>query len=81
MYSIALEALDISHSKDDAKRCDILMAVAGAQQELSDVAGAQESLRQAAEIAQRSGTGRALPISCSPPRCFIGPRQVCLTAS
>ena len=55
MHSIALEALDMSHSKDDAKRCDILMAVAGAQQELSDVAGAQESLCQAAEIAQRSG--------------------------
>ena len=31
------------------------MAVAGAQQELSDVAGAQESLCQAAEIAQRLG--------------------------
>ncbi len=55
MHSIALEALDLSHHSDDAKRCEILIALAEAQQQTNDVAGAQESLYEAAEIAQRLG--------------------------
>ncbi len=55
MHSIALEALDLSHHSDDTRRCDILIALAEAQQQANDVAGAQESLYEAAEIAQRLG--------------------------
>ena len=55
MHSIALEALDISHHSDDTKRCEILIALAEAQQQANDVAAAQESLYEAAEIAQRLG--------------------------
>ena len=54
MHSIALEALDSSHDTDDSTRGNILMALAEAQKQASDIAGAQESLYQAAEIAQRS---------------------------
>jgi len=55
MYSIALEALDLSDHSDEARRCDILIALAEAQQHADDVPGAQESLYHAAEIAQRLG--------------------------
>ena len=55
MYSIALEALDLSDHSDEARRCDILIALAEAQQHADDVPGAQESLYHAAGIAQRLG--------------------------
>ena len=55
MHSIALEALDLSHHSDDTKHCEILIALAEAQQQTNDVAAAQESLYEAAEIAQRLG--------------------------
>jgi tetratricopeptide (TPR) repeat protein len=60
MYSIALEALDLSSHSDEPRRCDILMALAQAQQHAGDIAAAQESLYHAAEIAQRSGDWRRL---------------------
>jgi hypothetical protein len=55
MYSIALEALDLSEHSDEPRRCDILTRLADAQQRADDIPAAQESLYQAAEIAQRLG--------------------------
>jgi len=55
MYSIALEALDLSGHSDERRRCDILIALAEAEKHAGDIPAAQESLHHAAEIAQRLG--------------------------
>jgi tetratricopeptide (TPR) repeat protein len=53
MYSIALEAIALSRGSEDARRCDLLIELAKSQNAVNDLAEAQESLHQAAEIAQR----------------------------
>jgi hypothetical protein len=53
LYSIALEALDQAECADEAGRCDLSLALAEAQKHAGDFEGAQESLYDAAGIAER----------------------------
>ncbi len=53
MYSIALSAMELGGTADDGSRCDLLTALGSAQGRIGAYRSAEESLRTAAELADR----------------------------
>jgi class 3 adenylate cyclase/tetratricopeptide (TPR) repeat protein len=60
LYGTALQALDRTMSRDDATRCDLLLALGHALNQASDAAGSRDAVLQAAESARRRGAREQL---------------------
>jgi class 3 adenylate cyclase len=54
-YERALQALDMKKGSDDFERCDLLLALGGAQTGASEIAAARETFLRAADIARQTG--------------------------
>ena len=54
-YVRALDALELREVPDEARRCELLLALGGAQARAGDTASAREAFRKAAEPARRMG--------------------------
>jgi tetratricopeptide (TPR) repeat protein len=68
LYCTALAALDLCAAPDPARRCDILIALGDAQTRAGDLCAAQQTLANAAEVAQRLGdAGRLAEIVLAAP--------------
>ncbi|MGZ3356135.1 MAG: ATP-binding protein, partial [Isosphaeraceae bacterium] len=52
LYRMALHALDLKASPEEAKRCELLIALGDAEQKAGDPEGAQQTLLKAADIAR-----------------------------
>jgi class 3 adenylate cyclase/tetratricopeptide (TPR) repeat protein len=59
-YRRALRALDLQAPPDDAERCDLLLALAGATMAAGEPAEARRHYSEAAELARRRGDGERL---------------------
>jgi DNA-binding SARP family transcriptional activator/tetratricopeptide (TPR) repeat protein len=59
-YQMSLRALDRRSGKEDAERCELLLALGDAQARAGDLPSARETFVAAAEIARKTGAPEAL---------------------